>query len=487
VTPVESPLERLAGLPPVERETVLKVFAQERGVTVEELKATMLNSWRFTGRPKQQAPPGDWLFWWIRSGRGWGKTKSASEWVKDRGLERRCRIGVIAPTLGDVRSTCFEGVTGLLSVIPNDALLGQTRSIGWNKSLLELTLANGTVIKGFSSEEPDRLRGPQHDYVWGEEISSWKDAARGDVLDTAFSNMKLGLRLGPRPRAVLTSTPKANKLTKELAALPAEVVAMVIGSSYENRANLSEVWWSSVVKPLEGTRTGRQEIEAEILEDVEGALWTRTMIDKLRVDVAPPLSRIVVAVDPNTTSGESADNAGIVVAGLGHSDKHGYVLADRTQTRGGPRAWAQAAVDAYYEFEADLIVVEVNNGGEMCELVIHSVDPTVPVKKITASRGKRTRAEPVAALYESDEAHEKVGRVHHVGPAANFAALEDELTTWVAGDASPGRLDAAVWSLTELKLWAAPPVPMRTYVPGRDRKGVEVDIAPDRFGAMGGY
>lgn len=486
MNPEGSPLERLADLSPVERETVLIVFAQERGITVDELKATMLNSWRFTGRPKQQAPPGDWLFWWIRAGRGFGKTLSAAHWTKDRGLERRCRIGVIAPTLGDVRSTCFEGITGLLAVIPNDALLGQTRSIGWNKSLLELTLANGTVIKGFSSEEPDRLRGPQHDYVWGEEFSSWRDAPKGDALDTTFSNMKLGLRNGPKPQAVLTSTPKANRLTKELAALSADLMVMVLGSSYENRSNLSEQWWRAVVAPLEGTRTGRQEIEAEILEDVEGALWTRLMIDRLRVDAAPPLSKIVVAVDPNTTSGESADNAGIVVAGLGHSDQHGYVLADRTQTRGGPRAWAQAAVDAYYEFEADLIVVEVNNGGEMCELVIHSVDPTVPVKKITASRGKRTRAEPVAALYEADEEREKVGRVHHVGPAADFAALEDELTSWVAGDASPGRLDAAVWALTELKLWAAPPVPMRTFVPGRGRDGAEVNIAPDRFGGHDG-
>jgi len=486
VTSVESPLERLAGLNPVERETVLTVFAQERGITVDELKATMLNSWRFTGRPKQQAPPGDWMFFLILAGRGFGKTLAAAQWVKEKGLSRRCRIGVIAPTLGDVRSTCFEGVTGLLSVIPAYALLGQSRSIGWNKSLLELTLANGTVIKGFSSEEPDRLRGPQHDYVWGEEVSSWKDASKGDVLDTAFSNMKLGLRQGTKPQAVLTTTPRPNKLTKELVALPPNLLTLVRGSSYENRANLPEAFWQAVVAPLEGTRTGRQEIEAEILEDVEGALWTRTMIDKLRVPEAPPLSRIVVAVDPNTTSGESADNAGIVVAGLGHSDQHGYVLADRTQTRGGPRAWAQAAVDAYYEFEADLVVVEVNNGGEMCELVIHSVDPNVPVKKITASRGKRTRAEPVAALYESDEEREKVGRVHHVGPAADFAALEDELTTWVAGDASPGRLDAAVWALTELKLWAAPPVPMRTYVPGRDKSGVEVNIAPDRFGGSDG-
>ena len=302
---VASPLERLADLEPSDRETLLASEAERQGITVDHLRALLLRTWRFTGRPKQHPPDGDWTFWWILAGRGFGKTISASHWVKDRGLESRCRIGVIAPTLGDVRSTCFEGVTGVLSVIPPGALLGQSPSIAWNKSLLELTLANGTIIKGFSSEEPDRLRGPQHHYVWGEEVSSWKDAPHGDSLNTTFSNMKLGLRLGDRPRAVLTSTPKPNKLTKELAALDASLLALVRGSSYENRVNLPEAYWEAVVAPLEGTRTGRQEIEAEIIEDVEGALWTKAMIDGLRVKEAPPLSRIVVAVDPNTTSAAS--------------------------------------------------------------------------------------------------------------------------------------------------------------------------------------
>jgi len=375
--------------------------------------------------------------------------------------------------------------TGLLSVLPAEALLGQSREYAWNRTNLELTLANGTILSGFSSEEPDRLRGPQHDYAWGEEVSSWKDARHGDQLGTTFSNMKLGLRLGAHPRACLTSTPKANKLTKELVALSGLLLRLVRGSSYENRANLSEAWWRAVVAPLEGTRTGRQEIEAELLEDVEGALWTRAMIDLLRVLDYPPLMRIVVGVDPNTTSGESADAAGIVVAGLGHSDKHGYVLEDRTQVRGGPRAWAQAAVDAFHDWEADRIVVETNNGGEMCQMVIQGVDPTVPVKMVTASRGKRTRAEPVSALYESDEEHDRVGRVHHVGSAGDFADLEDEMTTWTPADDSPNRMDALVWALTDLKIWKPPSALAGMHVPQGEMPGV-VDRDADLGYSTGG-
>jgi phage terminase large subunit-like protein len=206
------------------------------------------------------------------------------------------------------------------------------------------------------------------------------------------------------------------------------------------------------VEPLRGTRTGRQEIEAELLEDVDGALWTRAMIDEHRVAEAPQLGRIVVAVDPNTTSGEASDDAGIVVVGRGHSDRHGYVLADHTVTRGGPAAWALAAVRAYHEFQADRVVAEANNGGEMVAITIRSVDASVPVKIVHASRGKRTRAEPVASLYTPLEGI-RDALVHHVGSAASFADLEDEMTTWTGDGESPNRMDALVWALTELNLW----------------------------------
>lgn len=457
-----SPLERFAVLSPGDQARLVEEGARKHGLSPNRMRALLLRSWSFVGRPKQQPPPGDWLFWFLMAGRGFGKTLSGAQWAKAKGLERRVRFAVVAPTLGDVRATCFEGETGLLNVLPTEKLLGQSIDHAWNKSLLELTLANGTIYKGFSAEEPDRLRGPQHHYAWGEEVSSWKDAKAGDALNTTFSNLKLGLRLGDRPQAVLTSTPKVNKLTRELVELgKAGRLVLARGSSFENRANLSEAWWEDVIAPLEGTRTGRQEIEAELLEDVEGALWAKGQLDELRLAAYPPLSRIVVGVDPNTTSGESADAAGIVVAGMGFSDKHVYVLEDRTQTRGGPAAWAQAAVDAYHDWRADKVVVEVNNGGEMCKLVIAGVDPSVPVKMVTASRGKRTRAEPVAAIYEGLRSEETGGwvrepRAHHVGTATEFADLEDEMTTWTPEQESPNRMDALVWAITELRPWKPP-------------------------------
>jgi phage terminase large subunit-like protein len=282
-------------------------------------------------------------------------------------------------------------------------------------------------------------------------------------MGTTWSNLKLGLRLGDQPRAVLTSTPKANKLTRHLVSLAdTGALALVRGSSYENRENLPEVWWQTVVAPLEGTRTGRQEIEAEVLEDVEGALWTRAMVDAVRITMpsgwqkdervrdewASKMQKIVVAVDPNTTSGESADAAGIVVVGLGF-DRRGYVLDDRTQ-RGGPKAWAAATVDAYHDWDADRIVAESNNGGEMVELTLKGYDPTVPVRLVTASRGKRTRAEPIAALYVTDDEHDKKSTIRHVGA---FPELEEEMATWTPADESPNRMDAVVWGFWDLKIW----------------------------------
>jgi phage terminase large subunit-like protein len=447
VTAVESPAERLAALPPDEREQLLAEQARQHGMTVPQLKAMLHNEWRFTARPKQIPPADPWTFFWVRAGRGWGKTLTAAQWATRKALTARTRGAVIGPTLGDVRRTIFEGETGLLSVIPNHALLGQSRAVAWNKSLLELTLANGTVITGFSSEEPDRLRGPQHHWVWGEEVSSWKDAdhpATGE--DTTWSNMTLGMRLGANPQAFLTSTPKPNRLSRDLMEMAVQGrLSLVTGSSYENRVNLSDAWWRAVVAPLEGTRTGRQEIEAELLEDVEGALWTRTIIDRCRVTDHPPLSLTVVAVDPNTESGESSDNAGIIVAGQNYSTGHVYVLADHTVTKGGPAVWAQRAVDAYHEHGADMIVAEKNQGGQMVRLTIQGVDPDVPVELVTASVGKRTRAEPVAVRYldKPDIPHD----VHHVGALPD---LEDEMVTWVPGQRSPDRMDALTWAISKL-------------------------------------
>lgn len=466
--------KRLSLLPQEERERLIAEYARQAGLSIERMVAKIRTDWRFNGRPKQLAPVGDWMFWFIRAGRGFGKTLSAAEWIKeqveqpfpDRPDEEGVtwRVALVAPTLGDVRVTMVEGETGLLSILPASLLRGGTRDSAWNRGTCELYLANGTYMKGFSSDVPGRLRGPQHHFLWGEEVSSWLDAHLGDSMgsgkDVTFTNAKLGLRLGARPRAVLTSTPKANRLTRDIVNLPA--LATSVGSSLENRDNLSELWWQTVIAPIIGTRTGRQEVNAEILDDVEGALWRLAQIDARRIDPAdvPPLNRIVVAVDPNASSDEAANDAGVIVVGRNNDfGRRAYVLADRTITKGGPRAWAAAAVDAYYEFEADRIVAEKNNGGEMVKITIKTVDKTVPVKLVSASKGKRTRAEPVSALYEEGELH-PLGQVFHAGV---FPELEDQMVTWTPDAESPDRLDAAVWGLSELML--GPTMTSRSNVP----------------------
>jgi phage terminase large subunit-like protein len=470
VSAVESPIERVAALPARQRERWWRDRAAEEGLTVDALKARLLTTWRFTARPKQLAPAGDWMWWFVNAGRGFGKTLTGAQWTRRVAGERRCRVALVGPTLGDVRRTMIEGETGMLSVLPMRALRGGSRSTAYNRTTLEVFMSNGSILQGFSSEEPDRLRGPQHHYAWCEEVSSWQDADQGlDELDTTFSNLKLGLRLGLHPRAVLTSTPKANKLTRELVGLARSgSLALVRGSSYENRANLSEVWWNEVVAPLEGKRLGRQEIMAEILDDVEGALWSRAQIDRLRVDPAdlPPLRRIVVAVDPNVSSKQGADSAGILVVAIERTRHRPrcFVLADRTVEGGGPRAWSVAVVRAYQEFEADRVVAEVNNGGELVEMVLKNLDRSIPYKAVRASVGKRTRAEPVSALYEGEPGDPFPPSVFHAAAPAELADLEDEMTTWVPGEQSPNRMDALVWAITDLAI-TRPPGYGRSSVP----------------------
>ena len=449
-----SRLKRLSLLPPAERAALVALYAKQAGLSEEQWILEIKDDWDFIGRPKQLTPTGGWTFWLLNAGRGFGKTISGAQWTKKKSLALPgARGALVAPTLADVRVTMVEGESGLLSILPDHQLRGGSRSTAWNRGTCELYLANETFLKGYSSEVPDRLRGPQHHFAWGEEVSSWEDAKEGDALETTFSNLKLGLRLGENPQAVFTSTPKANKLTKDLLAIDPEILATSRGSSFENRDNLSEVWWRNVVEPYVGTRLGRQEIEAEVLTDVEGALWTIGTIDGLRVAEAPPLYRVVVGVDPNASSDEAANSAGIVVAGRDGKtglDRHGYVLADRTVVRATPRAWATAAIDAYHEFEADRVIAEKNNGGEMVSEILRTIDPSVPVKLVWASRGKRTRAEPISTIYEGSET--MPGRIHHVGPPAQYAELEEEMTTWTPESESPDRMDALVWAMTELML-----------------------------------
>lgn len=390
----------------------------------------VLDDWEFWARPNQLPPKGDWRVWLLLAGRGFGKTRSGAEFVRARieaGLA--ARVALVGPTASDVRDVMIEGESGLLAVASDDC-----RPI-YESSKRRLVWPNGAVALAFSADEPERLRGPQHDLAWCDEFASWRYAASWD-------NLLLGLRLGADPRAVVTTTPKPNKLVRDVLASPGTVVMR--GSTFDNAANLAPSFLDSVVRRYRGTRLGRQELEAELLDDLPGALWSRDAIEAARVNAAPDLARIVIAIDPAVSSGEGADETGIVVAGLAH-DGQIYVLDDLSG-RMTPRAWAVKAIAAYKKFAADRIVAEVNNGGDMVEAMLRSVASDAPFRAVRASRGKAVRAEPIAALYEQ-------GRVHHVG---GFATLEDQLCSFAAdfdrgaAGASPDRLDALVWAVTDL-------------------------------------
>ena len=308
----------------------------------------------------------------------------------------------------------------------------------YEPSKRRVTWANGAVATLFSAEEPERLRGPQHDAGWCDELAAWK------YLRETWDMFMFGLRLGNDPRTVITTTPKPLPLVKEIIKDPTTVVTK--GSTFDNATNLAPKFLKTVKEKYEGSRLGRQELEAEILDDLPGALWSRAEIDKHRIRSAPEMQRIVVAVDPSGTKGASddGDSIGIIVAGKG-IDGRAYVLADRS-CKLSPAGWGRRSVSAYHEFEADRIVAERNFGGAMVEHVVKTTDPDVSYKEVTASRGKVARAEPVAALYEQ-------GKVSHVG---SFADLEDQMCQIApdgfVGEGSPDRADALVWALTELML-----------------------------------
>lgn len=358
------------------------------------------------------------------AGRGFGKTRTGAEWV--RGLVesgQAKRIALIAPTAADARDVMVEGESGILACSPP-----------WFRPVYEpskrrLTWPNGALATTYSADEPERLRGPQHDASWCDEAGAWR-------YPETFDMLLLGLRLGADPRCLVTTTPRPVKLIRELASL--STTAITRGTTYENRENLAPAFFEQIIRKYEGTRLGRQELNAELLEDNPYALWQRHRIEELRVTSYPELTRIVVGVDPQAGDGENAAETGIVVAGLGKDDQ-GYILDDRTLSA-SPLAWASEVVAAYHRHRADRIVAECNNGGKMVESTIRSVEKNVPVKLVTASRGKQTRAEPISALYEQ-------GRVHHVG---TFPDLEDQMTSWVPGEESPDRMDALVWAMTEL-------------------------------------
>lgn len=420
----------------------------QRGSAPAAAAAEARAKWIEQARPKQLLPAGDWETFLALAGRGWGKTLVGANGIRDWGaVTPEGRFAVISPTAGDVRRVCFEGVTGLRANIPSIMLHKGDWSKAYNKTHCELMLWNGALIQGFSADEPDRLRGPQFHGAWCDEIAAWR-------YPEAYDNLAFGLRLGPKPKEIITTTPRPVRLVKEMIARIGNGVFVVTGSTFENEA-LPQKFRDRLLAKYHGTRLGEQELYAKVLDDTPGALWTLANISKYRVRILPPLARVVVAIDPPASSpkteaerqaaesGEAGPaECGIVVAGKGVNG-HAYVLED-CSVAGTPQEWGTAALAAYDTFHCDRAIGETNQGGEMVEHVLRTIKSNVSYKGVHASRGKIARAEPVAALYEQ-------GRVHHVGV---MAALEDQMTTYVPANAkrSPDRMDALVWALTELML-----------------------------------
>lgn len=392
---------------------------------------TPARTWRDVARAEQVAPDGDWSTWLYMAGRGSGKTRAGAEWVHEQIAAGCRRIALVGATAADVRDVMVEGESGILATARPGA------RPDYEPSRRRVTWPGGAIATTYSAEEPERLRGPQHDGAWADELGAWKYEAAWDML-------LLGLRLGAEPRALVTTTPRPTKLVRSLLSDANTITTR--GSTYDNRDNLAPSYFASIITRYEGTRMGRQELMGELVDDVPGALWTLSLLDGLRVQAAPDLARVIVAVDPAVTSGAESDETGIVVVGIG-ADGHGYVLADRS-CRMSPDGWARRAAQAYHEYEADRLIVEDNQGGEMVAFLLGTVDATVPIKRIRASRGKRLRAEPVAALYEQ-------GRVHHVGV---YPDLEDQMASFTGdGGEHDDRVDAMVHALTEVMLDTAGP------------------------------
>lgn len=387
--------------------------------------AALLYDWRFWARPEQLPPAGNWQYWLILAGRGFGKTRTICEWARAQAEALPgSRGGIVAATAADARDIVVEGESGLLACCPP-----------WNKPQYEpskrrVTWPNGTVATVFSADEPDRLRGPQYHWAIADELAAWRRPEAWDML-------VMGLRLGTDPRCAIATTPRPTPIIRGLVKDPLAVLTH--GSTYDNRGNLAPTFFNQIIRRYEGTRLGRQELNAEILDDNPGALWQRARLDTLRVTQAPDMKRIVVGIDPMGSEAAAEAETGIICGGQGYDDAL-YILDDASM-HASPATWAQAALALYHKWKADRIVAEVNFGGDMVMATIFNAGgQNVPVTPVTASRGKAIRAEPIAALYEQ-------GRAHHVG---FFPALEDELCQWEPGAKSPNRLDALVWVGTEL-------------------------------------
>jgi phage terminase large subunit-like protein len=393
--------------------------------------AQLFHDWSFWARPEQAPPPGDWIIWLILAGRGAGKTRAGAEavrnWVKTYPI-----VNLIGATVADVRDTMVRGESGILACCRRDE---RPRFLAAD---LRLEWPNGAVSWLFSAEEPDRLRGRQHYKLWCDELAAWR-------LPDAFDQALLGLRLGHKPQAVVTTTPRPTKIIKKLVADKDTIVTR--GSTFDNKNHLARAFFERITARYKGRPIGRQELFAEIVEETPGALWTRALIERQRIEPAAApreFAEIVVAVDPPARSGAKSDECGIIVAAKAENGAF-YVLADLTSQGDTPGAWGAKVGAAYRGFKANRVVAEVNNGGDMVAEVLRQSEPHLPVRAVTASRGKFLRAEPIAAAYER-------GLVFHAGA---FSKLEDQLCALTpdfdrrAGH-SPDRADALVWALADL-------------------------------------
>lgn len=421
-----SPAEKIARLPHDEQDAFYDSLTEEE-------TEILLDDWQnFWARPKQRFPDGlldTFDTWLIIAGRGYGKTRLGAETIKYMVEELGYRrIALVGRTAADVRDVMIEGQSGLLSVFPE----GQKPL--YEPAKRRVTFANGAIATTYSADKPDQLRGPQHDGAWSDELAAWRYAE-------AYDQLMFGLRLGNHPINIITTTPRPTKIIKELVKDPD--VILTRGSTFENAANLAKSALKKLLKKYGGTRMGLQELEAHILEDTPGALWTREILDTFRVNDydVPDLVRVLIGVDPAVTATESSDETGIIAVGVDRFG-HYYVLDDFSLVA-RPQEWAKRAVALYDLHDADRMVAEVNNGGDMVETTVRTVRKNISFKQVRATKGKYTRAEPVSALYEQ-------GLVHHVGA---FGELEDQMCTWLPGDSkSPDRVDALVWALSQLAL-----------------------------------
>ncbi|WP_233999641.1 DNA-packaging protein [Erythrobacter sp. CCH5-A1] len=410
----------------------------------DELDQNQMNSfnylWEYTARKNQLPPPGDWRVWMIMAGRGFGKTRAGAEWVRMiADANPDARIALVSASLAEARAVMVEGESGLL------AICRPGHKPHFEPSLHRVRFANGAQAQLFSAAEPEALRGPQHTHAWCDEIGKWPLAH--ERATRCWDNLMLGMRLGEHPRVAVTTTPRAVPLVKRLVAQAAkgEEVVITHGKTGDN-VRLPDRFLDAVESEYAGTLLARQEMDGELLEDIEGALWTRSLLEQSReAGAVPEAARMVVAVDPPASA--NGDECGIIVAALG-VDGITRVMADCSISGASPADWARRVADTAREWNADRVVAEANQGGAMVESVLRAADEMLPVKLVHASRGKVARAEPVAALYSA-------GRVRHVGV---FARLEDQLCgmlvggTYAGPGGSPDRADALVWALSELLL-----------------------------------